>query len=99
MVKVYGASDDLVEIDNSEYAEDEIGCFEQDVCVWFDDGTIIRIGYSKPELAVWYIVVENTGDAVYALTVCDDENGDIYSDVFEIDAEVLGHKLIEQKAD
>lgn len=27
MIKIYGASDDLVEIEGSTYKEDEIGCF------------------------------------------------------------------------
>lgn len=56
MVKVYGASDDLVEIYGSTYKENEIGCFEKDVRIRFTDGTVIRIGYAKPELAVWWII-------------------------------------------
>ena len=31
MVKVYGVSDDLVEIEGSSYWEDEIGCYDKDV--------------------------------------------------------------------
>ena len=31
MAKIYGASDDLVEIENSQYKEDEIGCYNSDV--------------------------------------------------------------------
>lgn len=96
MVKIYGASDDLVEIDGSAY-EQEIGCWEQDVRIRFLDGTIIRIGYPKEDMAVWWIEVEADGTAPHTLTVCDDEDADIYSDVFEIDSEIKSHRLIKQK--
>ncbi len=38
MLKVYGCSDDLVEIEGAEYPNDEIGCFERDVKIKFTDG-------------------------------------------------------------
>ena len=50
MIKIYGCSDDLVEIYGSVYKEDEIGCFDHDVRIRFFDGTIIRIGYPKKDL-------------------------------------------------
>ena len=50
MVKVYGASDDLVEIENSQYKQDEIDCFDSDVCIRFVDGTVIRLGYPKKQV-------------------------------------------------
>ena len=42
MVKVYGCSDDLVEIEGSTCEEDEIGCYDRDVLIYFVDGTVIR---------------------------------------------------------
>lgn len=50
MVKFYGCSDDLVEIENSKYKEDEIGCYGKDVRIRFIDGTVIRVGYPKKTL-------------------------------------------------
>ena len=97
MTKVYGASDDLVEIEGSTYREDEIGCYEHDVRIRFLDGTVIRIGYPKDGLAVWWIEVEKKGTAEQKLTICDDENARIYSDVFEIDSEIKSHSVIKQK--
>lgn len=96
MVKIYGASDDLVEIEGSKI-EHEIGCYEQDIRIRFLDGTIIRIGYPKDGMAVWWIEVEADGTAPHTLTVCDDEDADIYSDVFEIDSEIKSHRIIKQK--
>lgn len=97
MVKVYGCSDDLVEIEGSDYKEDEICCYDSDVRIRFNDGTIIRIGYSKPSLAVWYIIVENKGTAKQELKICEDEDSAIYSDIFTIDSDIIKHSIIKQK--
>lgn len=96
MVKIYGASDDLVEIEGS-VIEQEIGCYDQDVRIRFLDGTIIRVGYPKEDMAVWWIEVEADGTAPHTLTICDDEDADIYSDVFEIDSEIKSFRRIKQK--
>lgn len=96
MVKVYGCSDDLCEIEGSKYREDEIGCWEHDVRIRFTDGTIIRVGYNKPNLGIWYIIVEKIGAANKKLTVCNDEDAEIYSDIFEIDAEVKSHHIVKR---
>lgn len=97
MVKVYGASDDLCEIEGSVYRENEIGCFDKDVRIRFADGTVIRVGYSKADAAIWWIEVEKKGTASQTLTVCDDEDANPYSDIFEIDAEIKSHSVIKQK--
>ena len=82
MVKVYGASDDLVEIENSKYKEDEIGCYDHDVRIRFFDGTVIRVGYPKDGLAIWWVEIAKQGTAEQKLTICDDEDARIYSDIF-----------------
>lgn len=97
MVKVYGASDDLVEIEGTSYKHDEIGCFEHDVRIRFVDGTVIRVGYPKEGMAVWWIEIEKQGNAPHSLQCCEDEDARIYSDIFEIDAEVKSHSVIKQK--
>lgn len=97
MTKVYGASDDLVEIEGSTYKEDEIGCYNHDVRIRFLDGTVIRVGYPKDGLAVWWIEVEKRGTAEQKITICNDEDARIYSDVFEIDSEIKSHSVIKQK--
>ena len=97
MVKVYGVSDDLVEIENSKYKEDEIGCYDHDVRIRFFDGTVIRVGYPKDGLAIWWVEIEKQGTAEHKLTVCDDEDARIYSDIFEIDSEIKSYSVIKQK--
>lgn len=101
MIKIYGCSDDLVEIENSTYEEDEIGCFEKDVRIRFIDGTVIRIGfgtgYCNHDMGVWRIDIEKQGTAKQCLTICGNEDGDIYSDIFEIDSEIISHSVIKRK--
>ena len=97
MVKVYIASDDLCEIEGSVYKEDEIGCYDSDVRIRFFDGTVIRVGYPKADSAIWWIEVEKQGTAAHTLTVCENEDENPYSDVFEIDAEIKSHSVIKQK--
>lgn len=95
MIRIYGASDDLVEIEGSEYQEDEIGCYNSQVRIWFKDGTVIMIGYPKEDTAVWWVKVENKGIGYWKITECNDENAEIYSDIFEMyDYEIEKHELV-----
>lgn len=61
------------------------------------DGTVIRVGYPKATAAIWWIKVDTQGTAAQMLTVCNDENAPVYSDVFEIDAEIESHTVVERK--
>lgn len=98
MVKVYGASDDLVEIEGSNYRENEIGCYNHDVRIRFTDGTVIRVGYPKESKAIWWIEIEKQGSCEEQyLDICDDEDMRIYSDIFRIDAEIKSHSVIKQR--
>ena len=94
MIRIYGCSDDLVEIEGSKYKEDEIGCYDRDVRIWFEDGTVIRVGYPKKCGAIWGIWVENDGPSKHELIMCYDEDADIYSDIFEIDSEIVKHQIL-----
>ena len=95
MVRVYGASDDLVEIRGSDYAEKEIDCYDHTVRLEFSDGTVVRFGYGKSEAAIWWCRVEAEGTATHRLIECSDEDSGIYSDIFEIEAEVVSHTVEE----
>lgn len=95
MVKVYGASDDLVEIEGSSYWEDEIGCYDKDVRIWFCDGTVIRIRYADG--GIWRIEVEAQGTEKHRLDVCSGEDEDDYSDCFYINAEITSHAVIDKE--
>lgn len=87
--KVYGISDDLVEVETEQniYPYDEIGCFDSMVRILFTDNTVIEVEYGKDGKGIWKIEVTHKGDAKQKLTICNDEDADIYSDIFEIDAD------------
>ena len=74
MIKVYGCSDDLVEIEGAPYPYDEVGCFEKNVRIWFSDGTEILVGYPKEEGAIWWINRIKQGDADQGMLFCHDED-------------------------
>lgn len=97
MLKVYGYSDDLVEVKGASYPNNEIDCYNSDVRIRFTDGTTIRVGFPKKDLSVWWIEVEEQGTAKQVLEVGEDEYADIYSDIFYIDAEVKSHRVIKKR--
>lgn len=94
MVTIYGYSDDLVVVEHSEHGDHEIDCYDKEIRFRFTDGTVIRIGYGKENLGVWYIERENVGTAEQTLLICEDEDADPYSDVFSIDAEIESHEVL-----
>lgn len=97
MAKVYGYSDDIVCIEHIEGGCTEVDCYCKDVRIGFTDGTVIRVGYSKKDKGIWWIEVEKRGKAEQELVVCEDENAEVYSDVFVIDVEAESCTVIEQK--
>ena len=97
MAKVYGYSDDIVCIEHLGGGCTEVDCFDKDVRIRFDDGTTIRIGYPKADMAVWWIEKEKVGTAISELRYCEDENAKIYSDIFEIEAEIKSFSVIKQR--
>lgn len=92
MVKIYGYSDDIVCIENSQYFEDEIGCFDvAGVRLALDDGTILFICYSS---GVWRISIEQKGSAPYQHKVCQETDDSDYSDEFCTEADVIRHEIV-----
>lgn len=87
-VKIYGESDDLIEIENDKNY-DEIDCFDQTTTIWFSDNTIIEVKYGKDGKGIWEIKEIQGGHAPRQLTPCYDEDADVYSDIFEIEAEIV----------
>ena len=97
MAKVYGYSDDIVYIDHLDGSCTEVDCYNKDVRIQFEDGTTIRIGYPKENMAVWWIEIEEKGTANHELRICEDEEARIYSDILEIEVEAKSCSVIKQK--
>lgn len=79
-IKIHGESDDIVVIRGSKLFSHDFDCFEKNVRIYFDDGTILRMEYD----GTWKAVVEISGSSVYRITKLIN-NDDYYSDLFEID--------------
>lgn len=99
MIKVYGYSDDNLALDGAPCPADEIGCFDSTVEVRFSDGTKIKAGYPKKDKGIWWIKVLEKGTAPQTLTECNDEDAEIYSDVFEIDADYVWHEVTQRSGE
>ena len=97
MLKIYGYSDDLVEIEGAKYPYNEIDCFEQDVKITFTDGTKIIVGYSKKGMGVWWIKRTSQGSADQTLTICEDPDATPYSDILTIDSELKSVRVVSKR--
>jgi len=99
VIKVYGASDDLIEFRGDIY--DEIDCYDEVKKIRFDDGTIIEVGYEKvidgEPMAIWGIKVLTQGSAFKELQECTDEEADIYSDVLVLGDGVKSYEIISSR--
>lgn len=85
--KVYGRSDDLIEVEGDltgevghyESSEDGQGCL-----LMFNDGTLLQVKYGKPQGGIWAITVVQEGALFDRLEICTNEDADPYSDVVHL---------------
>jgi hypothetical protein len=94
LIKVYGSSDDLIEIDGDIYEE-----FNTDAGILlFSDGTLLQIHFNT--LGLWKINVHRQGDAhIHWAHVASNPNSDNHSDVVHlIGGNIEFVALVEQMA-
>lgn len=73
---IYGASDDLIEVEGDvrgEHCDDE-------AFLIVSDGTILKIKYGKESMAIWEIRLVEKGVLFSTINPCFDENAERYSD-------------------
>lgn len=83
MTKVYGCSDDLVEIEGDVRAEFD-ALLEEDtkgLLLSFSDGTVLAMKYCLNFPGVWGARVYNKGSLFKEVEVCTDSEAKVYSDV------------------
>ena len=78
--KVYGTSDDLIELEGDVSGEVMTAASGSSLLI-FSDGTLLEVGYGKGELAVWWINVIRAGVLFHKKVPCKDEDAEVYSDV------------------
>lgn len=77
--QLYGASDDLVELEGD--LSEEFSGGEKPCLLIFSDGTVLTIKYGKEHLAVWTITLIEQGDLFGRIEYCSDEDAERYSDI------------------
>lgn len=79
--QVYGASDDLIEIEGDIRGEHaDYGLSKKSTYVILSDGTILSVHYGKEIGAIWQILVIRKGKLLDKIETCIDEDADRYSD-------------------
>jgi len=76
--QVYGASDDLIELEGD--LSEEFNGGEKPCLLIFSDGTVLTIKYGKEHLAVWAITLVNQGKLFGSVVYCTNEDAERYSD-------------------
>ena len=88
--KIYGSSDDLVEIESNSIqdVEGEVSYYsskysdkDKGVLIICSDGTLLEVKYGKGGLGIWAVNLLNTGNLFKEIEPCTDEDAEIYSDV------------------
>lgn len=74
--EVYGASDDLIEIDGDIRAE---GGTDNGMVI-FNDGTVLIVSYGKAGQGIWRVECLHAGELFDRIEECDDEDAERYSD-------------------
>lgn len=76
--QIYGASDDLVELEGD--LSEEFSGGEKPCLLIFSDGTVLTIKYGKEHLAVWAITLITQGKLFKRIEYCTDGDAERYSD-------------------
>lgn len=79
MIKVYGASDDLVEVEGDIREEFNPTEDERDSVLVFSDGTVLTIQYTSE--GVWRITPLIRGAALYSCQQAPADDDDNYTDI------------------
>lgn len=94
MIKVYGASDDLIEVEGS-ISEEFSASSDEDNYLGFSNGTVLRVRYT--DNGTWEIRVMKNGGGKPCITHNNGPDSDSYSDVLQMgDADwvVFGTRLV-----
>lgn len=78
MIKVYGSSDDLIEIESDnkeEFPSEEFLTYEESNVVAFSDGTLLEVRFDR--WGVWRIAPLERGPNFQSVTYTDDGSSDI----------------------
>lgn len=83
--RIYGTSDDLIEVDSGKASGEVGGCFaaargQNGVLLCCSDGTVLQVKYGKKCGGVWEIKVLRKGELFERIDICTDDDTDPHSD-------------------
>lgn len=82
--RVYGQSDDLIEVEGPLFS-DEFGAYDKGRDVHLSDGSVLSVVYGKMvggvEEGIWSIKLVKQGSAFLRIEECFDADAKLYSDV------------------
>lgn len=87
MLKIYGASDDLIEIEGDIREEFNPSDVDGPAFLAFSDGTLLQIQYGAGQLGFWRITPLLYGSAKYSKTEATNAD-DNYSDVVTLEGDI-----------
>jgi hypothetical protein len=87
MLKIYGASDDLIEIEGDIREEFDPSDADEPSLLAFSDGTLLQIQYGAGDLGFWRIHPVVYGSASCSKVEATNEE-DNYSDIVTLDGDI-----------
>jgi hypothetical protein len=85
-ITIYGASDDLIEVEGAISEEFDVGVSDDEWLIACSEGTVLRITNKTGE---WRITPVAHGSGALAISQCPEGDEDDYSDRATIDAESI----------
>ena len=95
--RVFGEHKDTVVIETVGRDAIEIPATNSIVKLWFSDGTVLGVKYGKDSILypnIWHIRVIDQGREKYSYHQCFQETLLYYSDIYEIEAELVRYEVI-----
>jgi hypothetical protein len=94
LISIYGASSDLVIVEENGVLLEKIWCDGKDVLLYLSDESEILAQYSIKKSGVWSLVIQAEGYGEYDLTEYDEKMSQVLSDTIDVDAELDDYVLV-----
>lgn len=94
MISIYGASSDLVIVEENGVLLEKIWCDGKDVLLYLSDESEILAQYSIKMSGIWSLVIQTEGYGEYDLTEYDEKMSQVLSDTIDVDAELDDYVLV-----
>ena len=91
MTKVYGSSDNLIEIEGDLTRRYNV--YGPPITLLFSEGTLVTFYYTPDD--VWKVAVRIKGTLFYSIDICDESDGPTYSDMVHFNDGLQWSRMID----